>query len=86
MTIVEAEILGIAVVVLFLETPRAASRPILANPVSLVGPFAVLAMLGSLWGRLGAIQQAFMITIRPPPTRGIGTGGGFESIVLDRAG
>jgi HAE1 family hydrophobic/amphiphilic exporter-1 len=44
------------------------------------------AVLGSLWGRLGAIQEAFIITIQPPPVRGIGTGGGFKMIVQDRAG
>ncbi len=36
--------------------------------------------------RLGAIQDAFIITIPPPPVRGIGNAGGFKMIVEDRRG
>ncbi|MGP1395512.1 MAG: efflux RND transporter permease subunit [Inquilinaceae bacterium] len=36
--------------------------------------------------RLASIQEAFIITITPPPVRGIGTGGGFKMMVQDRRG
>jgi HAE1 family hydrophobic/amphiphilic exporter-1 len=36
--------------------------------------------------KLLAIQDAFIITIQPPPVRGIGTGGGFKLMVQDRTG
>ena len=36
--------------------------------------------------RLGAIQDAFIIIIPPPPVRGIGTGGGFKMMVQDKRG
>ena len=39
---------------------------------------------GELTKRLGAIQDGFIITISPPPVRGIGTGGGFKMMVQDR--
>lgn len=45
-TMIEAVILVIAVVLLFLGTWRAAVTPILAIPVSLVGTFAVMSALG----------------------------------------
>ncbi len=44
------------------------------------------AIIGALYQRLGAIQDAFIITIMPPPVRGIGTGGGFKMMVQDRRG
>jgi multidrug efflux pump len=36
--------------------------------------------------KLSAIQDAFIITIQPPPVRGIGTGGGFKMMVEDKTG
>jgi hydrophobe/amphiphile efflux-1 (HAE1) family protein len=36
--------------------------------------------------RLSTIQDAFIITIRPPPVRGIGTGGGFKMMIQDQRG
>jgi HAE1 family hydrophobic/amphiphilic exporter-1 len=36
--------------------------------------------------KLSAIQDAFIITIPPPPVRGIGTGGGFKMMVEDKTG
>jgi len=36
--------------------------------------------------RLGAIQEAFIITIPPPPVRGIGNAGGFKMMVQDKRG
>src|SRR5690606_29488155 len=43
-------------------------------------------ILTELQQRLGAIQGAFIITIPPPPVRGIGTAGGFKMMVQDRRG
>ncbi|WP_119462822.1 multidrug efflux RND transporter permease subunit [Rhodospirillaceae bacterium SYSU D60014] len=43
-------------------------------------------ILADLSGRLGAIQEAFIITIPPPPVRGIGTAGGFKMMLQDRQG
>lgn len=60
-TIIEAIILVILVVMLFLQSWRASIIPILAIPVSLVGTFAVMSMLGvslnnlSLFGLVLAI-------------------------------
>jgi hydrophobe/amphiphile efflux-1 (HAE1) family protein len=45
-TIFEAIILVVIVVLLFLQTWRAALIPILAIPVSLIGTFAIMALLG----------------------------------------
>ena len=45
-TMIEAVILVVAVVLLFLGTWRAAVTPILAIPVSLIGTFAVMSALG----------------------------------------
>jgi HAE1 family hydrophobic/amphiphilic exporter-1 len=36
--------------------------------------------------RLSVIQDAFIITIAPPPVRGIGTAGGFKMMLQDKAG
>ena len=36
--------------------------------------------------RLAAVQDAFVLVIPPPPVPGIGTGGGFQLRVQDRAG
>jgi hydrophobe/amphiphile efflux-1 (HAE1) family protein len=43
-------------------------------------------MLGQLRQRLAGIEDAFIITIKPPPVRGIGTAGGFKMMVQDRRG
>jgi len=36
--------------------------------------------------RLASIQDAFVITIPPPPVRGIGTAGGFKMMLQDKGG
>jgi hydrophobe/amphiphile efflux-1 (HAE1) family protein len=41
-------------------------------------------MIALLRQRLGAIEDAFIITIKPPPVRGIGTAGGFKMMIEDR--
>ena len=43
-------------------------------------------LLNELNTRLGEIQEAFIITVPPPPVRGIGTAGGFKMMVQDRRG
>jgi HAE1 family hydrophobic/amphiphilic exporter-1 len=43
-------------------------------------------LLAELNKKLASIQNAFIITITPPPVRGIGTGGGFKMMVEDRTG
>ncbi|MGH6921728.1 MAG: efflux RND transporter permease subunit, partial [Geminicoccaceae bacterium] len=46
----------------------------------------VPTILQDLNARLSQIQEAFIITIMPPPVRGIGTGGGFKMMVEDQRG
>uniref|UniRef100_UPI00356B4850 efflux RND transporter permease subunit n=1 Tax=Sneathiella sp. TaxID=1964365 RepID=UPI00356B4850 len=43
-------------------------------------------IIGQHYQKLGAIQEAFFITIPPPPVRGIGNAGGFKMIVQDQRG
>ena len=43
-------------------------------------------MIALLRQRLAVIEDAFIITIKPPPVRGIGTAGGFKMYVEDREG
>lgn len=42
------------------------------------------AIIGSLYGRLQQIQEAFIIAIPPPPIRGVGNAGGFKIQLQDR--
>ena len=44
------------------------------------------AVIGSLFGRLQAIKEAFIIVVPPPPVRGIGNAGGFKIQLEDRSG
>jgi hydrophobe/amphiphile efflux-1 (HAE1) family protein len=43
-------------------------------------------IIADLNKRLGVIQEAFIITIPPPPVRGIGNSGGFKMMVQDKRG
>src|SRR5260221_4581853 len=43
-------------------------------------------ILADLRRRLSTIQEAFIITIPPPPVRGIGNAGGFKMMVQDKRG
>ena len=43
-------------------------------------------VLNSMRQRLSGIQDAFIITIPPPPVSGIGTAGGFKMMLQDRQG
>jgi len=44
------------------------------------------AIQGALFGKLGAIQDAFMVVVLPPPVAGIGNAGGFRMMIEDRGG
>ncbi len=44
------------------------------------------AITADLRQRLSVIQEAFIITIAPPPVRGIGTAGGFKMMLQDKGG
>ncbi len=43
-------------------------------------------ILADLRQRLSSIEEAFIITIPPPPVRGIGNAGGFKMMVQDKRG
>ncbi|MFL5334739.1 MAG: efflux RND transporter permease subunit [Geminicoccaceae bacterium] len=43
-------------------------------------------ILKNLRAKLGAMPEALVLVINPPPVRGIGTGGGFKMYVEDRRG
>lgn len=43
-------------------------------------------LLGEINAQLSSIQEAFILTIPPPPVRGIGNSGGFMLMVQDRRG
>ncbi|HEX8664765.1 MAG TPA: multidrug efflux RND transporter permease subunit [Beijerinckiaceae bacterium] len=44
------------------------------------------AVAGDLVRRMGAIQEAFIVAIPPPPVRGLGNAGGFRIQLQDRSG
>jgi len=44
------------------------------------------AIQSALVGKLGAIQDAFMVVVLPPPVAGIGNAGGFRMMIEDRGG
>ena len=44
------------------------------------------AIQGALFGKLAAIQEAFLIVVQPPPVQGIGNAGGFRMMIEDRGG
>ncbi len=44
------------------------------------------AIQGALFKKLGALQEAFMIIVQPPPVSGIGNAAGFRMMVEDRSG
>jgi HAE1 family hydrophobic/amphiphilic exporter-1 len=44
------------------------------------------SVLGDLRKRLSVIQDAYVLTIPPPPVQGLGSAGGFKLMVQDRAG
>ena len=47
---------------------------------------SIPVILGEMQKRLAAIQDAFIITIPPPPVAGIGTAGGFKMMLQDQKG
>ena len=44
------------------------------------------AIQRALFAKMGAIQEAFMVVVQPPPVQGIGNAGGFRMMVEDRTG
>jgi len=44
------------------------------------------AIQRTLFGKMGQIQDAFMVVVLPPPVSGIGNAGGFRMMVEDRSG
>ena len=44
------------------------------------------SVLADLRKRLSVIQDAYVLTIPPPPVQGIGSAGGFKMMLQDRAG
>ena len=62
-TLLEAVALVVLVVVLFLQTWRASIIPLLAVPVSLIGTFAVMAMLGASLNNLSLFGLVLAIGI-----------------------
>jgi hydrophobe/amphiphile efflux-1 (HAE1) family protein len=44
------------------------------------------AIQRTLFGKLAAVKEAFMVVVAPPPVAGIGNAGGFRLMVEDRAG
>jgi HAE1 family hydrophobic/amphiphilic exporter-1 len=44
------------------------------------------AIIADMTRRLGAIEEAFIIAVPPPPVRGLGNQGGFKLQVQDRSG
>ncbi len=63
MTILEAVVLVIIVIVLFLKTWRAAIIPIVAIPISLIGTFLILATLGFSLNNLSLFAMVLAIGI-----------------------
>ena len=62
-TLFEAMLLVVAVVILFLQTWRAAVIPIVAIPVSLIGTFAIMAALGITFNTLSLFGLVLAIGI-----------------------
>ena len=44
------------------------------------------SVLADLRKRLSVIQDAYVLTISPPPVQGLGSAGGFKMMLQDRAG
>ncbi|MGN6573916.1 MAG: efflux RND transporter permease subunit [Pseudolabrys sp.] len=44
------------------------------------------AIQATLFRKMAAIQEAFMVVVQPPPVSGIGNAGGFRMMIEDRAG
>jgi len=44
------------------------------------------AVAGAIMGKLGAVEEANIFVLSPPPVQGLGNGGGFKLMVQDRSG
>ena len=69
-----------------LRTPARSSPPSRPSTSATAKGLTRRPILAELNQKLSAIQDAFIITIQPPPVRGIGTGGGFKMMVEDKTG
>ena len=73
----------------FTNSPSAATVFVLLNPweerAKEKGQSAT-DLVGTLRMRLGAIQEAMLIPVMPPPVRGIGSAGGWKMMVQDTKG
>ena len=67
-------------------TPAPSSRRLAPFKERAAKGLSAQQIIADLNKRLGAIQDAFIITIPPPPVRGIGNSGGFKMMVQDKRG
>ncbi|NVO15655.1 MAG: multidrug efflux RND transporter permease subunit [Rhodoplanes sp.] len=73
----------------FTNAPNAGAMFLILEPFDQrVGDPAKTAagIQGALFGKLAAIQEAFMVVVLPPPVQGIGNAGGYRMMVQDRDG
>jgi hydrophobe/amphiphile efflux-1 (HAE1) family protein len=73
----------------FTNAPNSGALFLVLDPFDKRGHAAhqsAAAIQAELNRRLGALQDAFVVAVLPPPVRGIGTAGGFRMMVEDRAG
>ena len=73
----------------FTNAPNAAAMFVVLDPFEKRAKEpnqSVSAIQGALFGKLGAIQDAQIFVIQPPPVSGIGNAAGFRMMVEDRNG
>jgi HAE1 family hydrophobic/amphiphilic exporter-1 len=72
----------------FTNAPNAGAifSPLAPFPERAARGLSAERIMADLRKRLAEIQDAFVITISPPPVRGIGTAGGFKMMVQDKRG
>lgn len=68
------------------NAPNAGATFVGLQPMDLRPGRHAPAIIHDLQMRLGAIQDAFIIVLNPPPVDGIGTAGGVQMMVQDRQG
>jgi len=73
----------------FTNAPNAGAMFVILGPADERAEHAdqsAAAIQGALFGKLGAIQEAQMIVVMPPPVNGIGNAGGYRMMIEDRGG
>ena len=73
----------------FSNAPNAGAMFVVLEPFALRSgdpAKSAAAIQGALFGKLAAVQDAFMVVIVPPPVPGIGNAGGFRMMIEDRSG